>query len=437
MHTRYQSWGRYPSFEQEAIRLRWRSQPLPIPSHSSKTYLPFGNGRSYGDSCLNEGGFLLDARGLDRLINFDLQKGILQCESGVLLSEILSLSVPCGWFPPVVPGTKSVTIGGAIANDIHGKNHHRAGTFGCHVRRLELLRSDGRRLLCSPSENAAFFKATIGGMGLTGMILWAELELKRIQSPLMKVETIPFEGIDDFLELCTESDPHYEYTVAWIDCMAASVPLGRGLFIRGNHSDNDVAPLNPPRPLITVPMGLPFSLVTPIAIRVLNRIHFHRQTRARSPGYEHYEHFFFPLDAIGQWNLLYGRRGFLQYQCVIPHSDARVVLKEIFKRVLQSKLSSFLGVLKIFGDRASPGLLSFPRPGVTLALDFSYAGRSTLQLLDELDQIVQPTGGAVNPYKDARMSKLSYQRFYPRWRELEGFRDPKFSSSFWRRVTGK
>jgi FAD/FMN-containing dehydrogenase len=436
MHPRYHSWGRYPRFDQSAVRLRWRSQPLPIPAAAPDTCLPFGNGRSYGDSCLNEGGCLLDARGLDRFIDFDPQQGILRCESGILLSEILSFSTPRGWFLPVVPGTKFVTLGGAIANDIHGKNHHSAGTFGCHVRCFELLRSDGRRLRCSPAENADWFAATIGGLGLTGLILWAEIGLKPIAGETMAVETIRFGGLDDFFALSAESDPHYEYTVAWIDCMVESRHLGRGLFIRGRHAGPDTAPVRPPRRRISIPVDLPFPLITRLSARVFNSIHYRMQSRSRSVGFEHYEHFFFPLDGIRHWNRLYGRRGFLQHQCVIPLAEGREALREIFERFVHRRIDSFFGVLKIFGDRRSPGLLSFPRAGVALALDFYHHGRRTLQLLDDLDDIVLSTGGAVNPYKDARMSAAGFKRFFPHWQELERFRDPKFSSSFWRRVTG-
>jgi FAD/FMN-containing dehydrogenase len=437
MHKRYHSWGRHPQFDQSAIRLRWRSQPLPIPADAPTTYLPFGNGRSYGDSCLNEGGFLLDARGLDRFIGFDPDEGILRCESGVLLDEILSFSVPRGWFLPVVPGTKFVTIGGAIANDIHGKNHHRAGTFGCYVRRLELLRSDGQLLLCSPSENSDWFQATIGGLGLTGLILWAEIELKPINNAAMNVETIRFAGLEDFFALCAESDPMYEYTVAWIDCMVQGIHLGRGLFIRGNHAGPNAVSVNPPRPRIGIPVDLPFPLITRLTVHAFNQIHYRMQSRARSSGLEHYEHFFFPLDGIRHWNRLYGHRGFLQYQCVIPMAESRMALRDIFDRSVHRRIDSFFGVLKIFGNRGSPGLLSFPRSGVTIALDFYHHGRRTLQLLEDLDEIVLAAGGAVNPYKDARMSAASFKRYFPHWQELESFRDPKFSSSFWRRVTGE
>lgn len=436
MDPRYHSWGRYPQFDQSAVRLRWRSLPLPPPPDAQTTCLPFGNGRSYGDSCLNAGGLLLDARGLDRFIAFDPLEGILRCESGVLLSEVLALTVPRGWFAPVVPGTKFVTVGGAIANDVHGKNHHSAGTFGCHVRCLELLRSDGRRLVCSPSENAEWFQATIGGLGLTGLILWAEIALKRIHNATMDVETIRFGRLDDFFDLSAESDRQYEYTVAWIDCMARGSHLGRGLFIRGNHAAVNAVPVDAPRRRVSIPVNLPVTLITRMSARLFNSLHYRMQLRARSSGCEHYEHFFFPLDGIRHWNRLYGPRGFLQYQCVVPVAAGRSALREIIDRGAHGGIDSFFGVLKIFGDHPSPGLLSFPRPGVTVALDFYHHGDTTLRLLDSFDEIVLSAGGAVSPYKDARMSASSFKRFFPRWQELEGFRDPRFCSSFWRRVTG-
>ncbi len=436
MDPRYHSWGRYPQFDQSAVRLRWRSLPLPIPADAQATYLPFGKGRAYGDSCLNPGGLLLDARGLDRFIAFDPVEGILRCESGVLLSEILALAVPRGWFPPVVPGTKFVSVGGAIANDVHGKNHHSAGTFGCHLRCLELLRSDGRRLVCSPTENAEWFQATIGGLGLTGLILWAEIALKRIDNASMDVETIRFAQLDDFFELSAESDRQYEYTVAWIDCMARGKHLGRGLFIRGNHAAPDAAAVEAPRRRVSIPVDLPVTLITRMSARAFNSLHYRMQLRTRSTGLEHYEHFFFPLDGIRHWNRLYGPRGFLQYQCVVPVVEGRGALREIIDRGAHGGIDSFFGVLKVFGNRRSPGLLSFPRPGVTVSLDFYHHGDKTLRLLDTFDEIVLAAGGAVNPSKDARMSEASFKKYFPRWQELESFRDPKFCSGFWRRVTG-
>jgi len=210
-----------------------------------RSLLPYGNGRSYGDSCLNDGGALLHTRGLDRFIAFDPTTGMLRCEAGVLLSEILELIVPQGWFLPVTPGTRFVTVGGAIANDVHGKNHHRAGTFGAWIRGFELLRSDGSRHRCSPTENPDWFAATVGGLGLTGLITWAEIQLRRIANPWIASETIRFggleeffavSGLEEFFAVSAASDRDYEYTVAWLDCTSRGAALGRGLFMRGNHA---------------------------------------------------------------------------------------------------------------------------------------------------------------------------------------------------------
>jgi FAD/FMN-containing dehydrogenase len=436
MGQRYHSWGRYPKLRQAAVRLSWRHEPLPLSSDQQLTCLPFGNGRSYGDSCLNEGGLLLDARGLDRFIAFDPSSGILRCEAGVLLAEILALVVPQGWFLPVIPGTQLVTVGGAIANDIHGKNHHCAGTFGCHVRRFELLRSDNQRLVCSPAENPDWFRATIGGLGLTGVILWAEIALKRILNPAIEVETIRFPDLEGFFALSAESDQDFEYTVAWIDCLARDSHLGRGLFIRANHAATLCAKQPPaPKHHLSLVLDPPVSLINRLSVRVFNSLYYRKQWQARSRAMVHYEPFFCPLDSIRHWNRLYGPRGFLQYQCVVPHADGKNAIKDIFHRTTLAGAGSFLAVLKVFGNQPSPGLLSFPRPGVTLALDFPYCGEKTLRFLEQLDQTVVATGGAVYPAKDARMSAASFKQYFPQWETLEGFRDPKFSSSFWRRVT--
>jgi FAD/FMN-containing dehydrogenase len=436
MGQRYHSWGRYPKPKQSAVRLSWRNEPLLLSSDQQLTCLPFGNGRSYGDSCLNEGGLLLDARGLDRFIAFDPSTGILRCEAGVLLAEILALVVPQGWFLPVIPGTQFVTVGGAIANDVHGKNHHRAGTFGCYVRCFELLRSDNQRLVCSPAENPDWFRATIGGLGLTGMILWAEIALKRILNPAMEVDTIRFPDLEEFFALSAESDRDFEYTVAWIDCLARDRYLGRGLFFRANHAAALCSrPPPAPKHRFNIALELPVSLINRLSVRAFNSLYYQKQRGSRSRAIVHYDRFFYPLDGIWHWNRLYGPRGFLQYQCVVPDAGGKDAVKDILHRVAAAGTGSSLAVLKVFGDQPSPGLLSFPRPGVTLALDFPYRGEKTLGLLEQLDQTVVAAGGAVYPAKDARMSAASFKQYFPRWETLEGFRDPKFSSSFWRRVT--
>ena len=428
--SRYQSWGRYPPATHQVRFLRWRHEPL---SHfGSSSVLPFGNGRSYGDSCLNDGGLLLDMRGLDRMISFDTQRGVLCCEAGVLLSEILELAVPAGWFLPVSPGTKFVTVGGAIANDVHGKNHHRAGSFGCHVRQFELLRSDGSRRICSRSENPEWFGATIGGLGLTGVILWAEIQLHRVTAATMDIETIRFADLGGFFRLTEESDATFDYTVAWVDCASRGNSLGRGIFTRGNHARHDPAPARSPRSALGVPVELPRALVTDTAVRVFNAWYYRRplQRIRRVP----YDSFLYPLDRIRNWNRIYGRRGFFQYQCVVGPSDGRDAVAELLSRIAAAGGGSFLAVLKVFGSIPSQGVLSFPRPGITLALDFPNRGSETMRLLDRLDETVRSSGGAVYPAKDARMSADSFRHYFPRWRSFCEYLDPAFSSSFWRRV---
>ena len=394
--------------------------------------LPFGNGRSYGDSCLNDGGVLLDARGLDRLISFDAERGVLACEAGVLLADILELVVPAGWFLPVSPGTKFVTVGGAIANDVHGKNHHRAGSFGCHVRQLELQRSDGSRMRCSGSENAEWFAATIGGLGLTGVIVWAELKLHRVAGPGMDIETIRFANLAGFFQLTAESDANFAYTVAWVDCASRGRSLGRGVFTRSNHS-SDVRPMvSAPLRGLAVPIELPIALVGDATVRAFNTWYY-RRPRSRHRRL-HYDSFLYPLDRVRNWNRIYGRHGFFQYQCVVGPVGGRDAVAELLSRIAAAGGGSFLAVLKVFGSIRSPGLLSFPRPGVTLALDFPNRGAATTRLLDRLDEVVRASGGAVYPAKDARMAADSFRQYFPEWRSFCAYVDPCFSSSFWRRV---
>lgn len=434
--TRYESWGRFPKATHEVVRFRWRDMALP--TDSGKSMLAFGNGRSYGDCCLNDLGILIDARGLDRFIAFDEGTGTLRCEAGVLLSEILERVVPRGWFLPVSPGTQFVTVAGAMANDVHGKNHHRAGTFGRHVRRFELLRSDGTRLQCSPDENAEWFRASIGGLGLTGLVTWVEIQLKAIPGTQIEQEVIRYGRLEDFFRLSRESDASFEYTVAWIDCSARGASFGRGLFIRGNHAEGGGNKIgNAPVVRLSIPLDLPFALFNGLSLRLFNSLYYRKQLQERRRSTVRYATFFYPLDAIGAWNRIYGSKGLLQYQCVVPHHDAEAAISEILAQIAAAGTGSFLAVLKVFGDLVSPGMLSFPRPGATLALDFPNLGQRTFDLLDRLDAITMAAQGALYPAKDARMSAAAFQRSFPNWRELTAFIDPRFSSSFWRRVSGE
>src|SRR5258706_13628737 len=432
-----QSWGRYPKVQHSQVQsIYWRSE-LPDLSGFEQPVLPYAYGRSYGDSCLNDGGTLLRTAGLDRFVSLDPKSGILRCEAGVTLGEILRLVVPRGLFLPVVPGTKHVSVGGAIANDIHGKNHHRAGTFGCHVTCFELLRSNGERLVCSPSQNSELFRATIGGLGLTGIILLAEFRLKPIVNPYIDMDHIRFASLDEFFAISAESDQDYEYTMSWVDILIGGDNLCRGIFMRGNHNQSRELASKPVKKRL--PLALPFNfpsfVLNTLTVKTFNELFYHAQLSKRSHKVVSYDPFFYPLDSVHEWNRMYGKRGFLQYQFVVPFEVAHDAMKEILARIRYSGEGSFLTVLKKFGDVQSPGMISFPRPGLTLALDFAFSGTKTRQLLEDLDNIVRQSGGAVYPAKDARMSAESFQAFFPRWQEFSQYVDPHFSSSFWRRVS--
>jgi FAD/FMN-containing dehydrogenase len=423
-------------YEQTIVPRKSRFEALP----SSNCLLPYGNGRSYGDVCLNERGTLIATRGMDHMIAFDPVTGILECESGVLLSEVIELMLSRGWFPPVCPGTALVTVGGAIANDVHGKNHHRLGSFGHHVLSLELLRSDGRVLRCSAEQNADWFRATIGGLGLTGLILTARLRLRRVAGPYIEGNSQRFRNLEEFFRLSAESERGYEYTVAWLDCAATGRKLGRGVFICGNHAAEPEGKasrrIRPPRD-VSVALTPPVSPVFGASVRALSTLVYHRPSSQRANARWHYQQFQFPLDGVKNWNRLYGPRGFLQYQCVLPCNDAHAALKDILQRIARAQQGSFLSVLKTFGAMPSLGMMSFPRPGPTLALDFPNRGTRTLQLLESLDEVTRQVGGAVYPAKDARMSGGSFRQYYPAWRDFSRYIDPNFSSSFWRRVTDR
>jgi len=421
------SWGRYPRATQQIIPLHWRDAALPP---GSGTVLAHGNGRSYGDSCLNDGGTLLHTRGLDRFIAFDPASGVLRCEAGVLFADVLDFAVPRGWFLPVVPGTRYITVGGAIANDVHGKNHHRAGTFGEHLRCFELLRSDGSRLLCSREASADLFAATVGGLGLTGVITWAEFALKSIPGTQMATETLRFGNLAEFFTLSAQSEADHEYTVAWIDCSGSGKTFGRGLFKRANHSAESRPVARPLR--LRMPLTPPVSLVNRASLRAFNAACFHGTRQGHAVT--HFEPYFFPLDAVADWNRIYGPRGFLQYQCVVAPAHAEPAIAQLLQRIAASRSGSFLAVLKMFSDRPAAGILSFPRAGTTLALDFPNRGAETLALLEQLDDIVAAAGGAVYPAKDARLKGVRFRRYFPQWERILPHIDPRFSSGFWRRV---
>lgn len=449
MNNSYSSWGGTFNAKHDVRHPAWANE-LNF-ANPDKKLLTYGNGRSYGDSCLNDGGILIDVRNMDHFIHFDAKSGMLTCEAGVLFEQILTLTVPQGWFLPVTPGTRYITVGGALANDVHGKNHHVCGTFGHHVSRFELIRSNGEKMLCTPQQNIDMFNATIGGLGLTGTILWVEFALKKISTPFINAESIRFDSLDHFFDLSNESNKNYEYTVAWIDSFAKKNRLGRGIFVRGNHATtamvhnltryvtkniakNGIGKRSVP---IAIPIETPFSFVNPMSSKIFSKLYYGKHSCHPKKYYSHYVPFFYPLDRIDNWNRLYGKKGFFQYQCVVPAKSSKDAISEILQRIAGSAAGSFLTVLKMFGTIPSPGLLSFPREGVTLAVDFTNKGQKTLDLLENLDAITKAYSGAVYPAKDARMSSKNFKHYFPKWQEFNNFVDNNYSSGFWRRVMEK
>ncbi|MES2823709.1 MAG: FAD-binding oxidoreductase [Pseudomonadota bacterium] len=430
------SWGRYPKIPQVKHSVEWASELAFTMEKLIGKYvsiLPYGNGRSYGDSCLANSNNVLNMRTLNRFISVDWKLGLITAEAGVTLEEILSVSIPNGWFLPATPGTKFVTLGGAIANDVHGKNHHVRGTFGCHIKKFGLIRSASPLIECSPQVHTELFNATIGGLGLTGVVAWAQLQLIPIDSSLITTRTIRFESLAEFMSLSNELDKTHEYSVAWVDCTAKGESVGRGVFMVGDHCASGDLKVNV-KSKLNVPFAPPISAVNQLTLNLFNAAYFHKH-KPNAYSIMDYDPFFYPLDGINNWNRIYGSRGFQQYQCVIPESLAGDALAEILKLISASGQGSFLAVLKRCGDIVSPGLLSFPLPGISLALDFAQSPFINDILFPQLDQIVKLAGGRLYPAKDAHMSAQHFQHFYPNWLELEQIRDPGINSHFWQRVS--
>ena len=416
-------WGRYPALDCEVSHLRG-PDGLEALFARGGSWIARGAGRAYGDAALNPD-LTVSMLDMNRLRAFDPRTGVLECEAGVLLADILEIFVPRGWFPPVVPGTKFVTVGGMIAADVHGKNHHREGSFGAHVDSLTLAAGDGEVRECSRAQNAALFRATLGGMGLTGAILSARFRMKPIDSAWIAAETLPSRDLDETMA-SFEASAGFPYSVAWIDCLARGRKLGRALVTRGAFMARGElppglvsTPLRAPsaRGAPAVPFDAPAWALNRFSVAAFNELYYRRGARARPARAVRFDRFFFPLDGIGAWNRLYGRRGFVQYQCVFPRAESAAGLAALLERVAASRRGAFLAVLKLFGA-AGEGPMSFPMEGYTLALDFPMRG-GTLALLDELDGIVHERGGRLYLAKDARCSAGRARQGYP---HLEAFR---------------
>ena len=427
---RVSGWGRYP----------WQDADVAAPTSVSALrravatdgpLIARGLGRSYGDSALAPR--IVGLRQLDHFLDFDASSGRLRCEAGVSLADILLEFVPRGWFVPVTPGTRFVTVGGAVASDVHGKNHHVAGAFSDHVESLDILLGSGEILTIGPTAHPELFHATCGGMGLTGIILTVTLRLLRIASSRIVETTIKAANLDAAVEVFAQNAGS-TYSVAWIDCLARGSSLGRSLIMLGEHSTGGALSVKRSAPL-PIPVDVPSFVMNPLAVRAFNTLYFNKALTTRRTREVPLEPYFYPLDALTDWNRLYGSRGFIQYQFVLPLAGGLLGLRTVLERIARSGSGSFLAVLKVFG-RGNSNLLSFPMEGYTLALDFQVESR-TLSLLDDLDSIVREHGGRIYLTKDSRMSAATFRCSYPRWEQFESVRLTYHASGKFRSLQSK
>lgn len=411
-------WGRYPIVDATVMApVSPANCEEILCQQPAASFIPRGMGRSYGDSSL--AATIISTCQLHLMLGFDANTGYVRCRAGVALADLLEVFVPRGWFLPVTPGTKFVSIGGAIASDVHGKNHHRSGCFSEYVDCFELLIGDGSIVNCSREKYAELFHATCGGMGLTGLILTVTLRLKRIQSAFIEQTIIKTHNLEETLEQFEEYD-NATYSVAWIDCLATGASLGRSLLMIGEHAQDGFLHL-PRKRKISIPFDMPHQLLNQYFIQTFNTLYYHRVRGKRSTQRVHYEPFFYPLDGVLHWNRLYGKNGFIQYQFVIPKAVGQEGLQDILIRIAASRRGSFLAVLKVLG-KGNANFLSFPQEGYTLALDFKMAN-GLFELLDELDAMVCDYSGRIYLTKDARMSVETFRRGYPRWEAFQAVRE--------------
>jgi decaprenylphospho-beta-D-ribofuranose 2-oxidase len=438
-------WGRFPVARSRVARPD-QMAALPGLVGAEPAVIARGLGRSYGDAAIASSGVTLMTERLNRFLDFDPEKGIVRCEAGVTIEDLLRHLLPRGFFPPVTPGTKYVTLGGALACDVHGKSHHKDGSFSRHVTQFTLLTASGELVPCSREKNADLFWATMGGMGLTGIFTDVSFRMQPVESGFVRVDYERAPNLDRALELFETTDQQYTHSVAWIDCLKRGGSMGRSILMRGNWAARSDLPARIQshaldmngKGALNVPFDAPRLLLNPLGIRVFNSLFYHRH-RTRRGMLVSYEPFFYPLDRIGHWNRLYGRRGFLQYQCLLPHGTAREGIIRLLELLTREGHASFLAVLKRFGDHDPRQLLSFPRPGYTLAVDLPRDGDRQDQLLRALDDVVLKAGGRVYLAKDARMDAASFRAMYPewpRWLEIKRRVDPehRFSSVLARRL---
>ena len=424
------NWGNFPVVEKE-IKSEDALQKIKDFVQNNNEIIARGNGRCYGDASLSE--HIFSTKRLNKLISFDRLNGIIECESGVLLSEILEVIVQQGYFLYVTPGTKFISVGGAIASDVHGKNHHAEGCFSEYVISFSLLNENGEVLICSRTENTDKFWATIGGMGLTGIILSAKFKLKNIETAYIRQESIKAENLDEIFKLFDESED-WTYNVAWIDCLQKGKNIGRSILMRGEHSFKHQLPNKlQEKPLrlkkklnLTVPFYFPNFVLNNLTVKIFNFLYFNKQTKKEVKNNVDYETFFYPLDIANDWNKIYGKGGFIQYQFVIPKEKGKEGMKEILQTIAKSGNGSFLAVLKLFGKNSAEAYNSFPIEGYTLALDFKVNAKLK-HLIKKLDEVVEAYGGRIYLTKDS-MSKSSLTNY------LQNVQNPKFVSLQHKRI---
>jgi decaprenylphospho-beta-D-ribofuranose 2-oxidase len=420
MKKQIANWGNYPAMESDEKSFAFDEQLQKV-VRAESSFIPRGNGRCYGDASLAD--VTVSTLKYDKILSFDTENGILECQSGITLDQVLEVIVPKGWFLPVTPGTKFITIGGAVASDVHGKNHHVDGCFSHHVIDMDVLLGNGQTLRCSPTMHTDLFEATCGGMGLTGVITRVKFSLKKIETSYIRQKQIKAANLDEVLRLFEEYK-HYTYSVAWIDCLIKGKHFGRSILILGEHArvsdlkeSQQKDPLKlPKKKQITFPFNLPWWVLNTFTVKAFNFLYYNKNTRKEINNVVSYEPFFYPLDAILHWNRGYGSKGFVQYQFVLP-LEAKDGLVEIMNRISNAGMGSFLAVLKIFGKQDS--LISFPKEGYTLALDFPVR-KGLMEFLDELDEVVLKHGGRLYMSKDARMKPSVLQAGYPM---LQQFKD--------------
>jgi FAD/FMN-containing dehydrogenase len=435
-------WGRYPRRQATVISPENISEAVPP---RAGQMIARGQGRSYGDAAMSEDGLVMLTERLARFLSFDEQSGVLQAEAGATLAEVIDQYLPRGWFPAVVPGTKFVSLGGCVAADIHGKNHHLDGAFGAHVKEIEIVLADRSSRSCSPEKDAPLFWATVGGMGLTGIITEVTAQLIPVESSYLVVQHTRAKDLDASFEVLTDKAWDDHYTVAWIDCLARAGSLGRSVLMRGRHAMLDALPaklrtqpFSKPRRQHNVGFDFPSWILNSFSVSAFNEFYYHLQGRRKQPFISDYESFFFPLDRIGNWNRMYGKRGFVQYQCVLPSATALEGMQALLEALAAARRPSFLSVLKRFGP-AGQGLLSFPIEGYTLTLDLPVGDRDLFPFLDRLDELVLKYGGRVYLAKDARLRAENFRAMYPQfteWQRLKTLFDPAncFTSDLARRL---